>query len=236
MRPDRFLLFVLFTAAIISVKTGKLTLTAAIGGLFLGLLIFLGAGYTGVAMVGIFFLLGTMATSWKSEIKAGFGVEEKNKGKRNVFQVFANAGVAGILGFLAYLYPERSVLFQLMMAASLASATSDTLSSELGNLYGKNFYNVSNLKKDKRGLDGVVSLEGTLFGILGGAVIAIIYGISYGWNVLVLIIVIAGTLGNLSDSLIGATLERRAYLKNDGVNFLNTAIAALLILPLKHLI
>ena len=41
------------------------------------------------------------------------------------------------------------------------------------------------------------------------------------------IIILAGLIGNLADSLLGATLERKGVLSNDAVNFLNTAIAAL---------
>ena len=40
-------------------------------------------------------------------------------------------------------------------------------------------------------------------------------------------IVLAGTVGNLVDSIIGATWERRGVIKNDAVNFLNTLAASL---------
>jgi uncharacterized membrane protein len=36
----------------------------------------------------------------------------------------------------------------------------------------------------------------------------------------------AGFLGNLADSFLGAALQRRGILNNDWVNFLNTLIAA----------
>ena len=41
-------------------------------------------------------------------------------------------------------------------------------------------------------------------------------------------IVLAGTAGNLADSLLGALFERGGILNNNAVNFLNTLTAALL--------
>jgi uncharacterized membrane protein len=41
------------------------------------------------------------------------------------------------------------------------------------------------------------------------------------------VIVFAGVMGNLADSVLGAALERRHYIGNDTVNFLNTLFAAL---------
>ena len=229
------IVLILTTVAFISVKAKKLTIPASITGWVVGLLVFAGAGYTGVAMIATFFVLGTVATSRGMRFKLEMGLAEENKGRRTTGQVVANAGAAAVLGVLVMIYPAKADVFRLMMAASVASATADTLSSELGNIYGKNFYNIISFKKDKRGLNGVISIEGTLIGIAGSIIIALVYTLGFRLNIHFLMVIVAGTIGNLSDSVLGATFERKGYLRNNEVNFLNTAIAALFSLLLYYL-
>ena len=224
---------ILLASMIASVRTGKLNAIAALTGGITGLLIFSGAGFTGIAMIGAFFILGTSATAWKINAKLKSGVAEANKGRRTAGQVLANAGVAAMLGGLAWRYPDHAELLRVMMSASLSAATADTLSSELGNVYGRIYINILTFKKDERGLNGVISTEGTLCGIAGSAAIALIYAAGFGWNENFAWIIIAGTAGNAADSVLGATLERKHFIGNNVVNFLNTLIAALAAMMLQ---
>jgi uncharacterized protein (TIGR00297 family) len=217
----------LITAMALSIRLRKLTWMAALTGGLSGWIIYLGAGIPGLLFLAIFFLLGTLATSWKKEEKNHIDPEGAGSEKRKPGQVLANAGVATILALAAILYPQHARLFLLMISASFASATADTLSSELGMIYGRRFYNSLSWKKDNKGMDGVVSREGTLIGIAGASVIAGIDGLSAGWGNRFPVIVFAGVLGNFADSILGATLERKRLLGNDAVNFISTAIAAL---------
>ena len=227
--PNLLAAVILLGMVVLSIKTGKLTLTGGITGGFAAIAIYLGAGYTGLAMLGVFFISGTLTTNWRKGEKQKFKATEDRSTKRNAGQVLANGGVAAIAGILILLLPSKAGLFSLMMAASLASATADTLSSELGMIYGKRFYNIINWKKEQKGLDGVISLEGTLIGVAGAALISLIYATGFGWSSNLGLIIIAGTIGNLSDSVLGAVFERKKYVGNDMVNFLNTLIAALFV-------
>lgn len=219
--------FILIVSVVLlAIVKRKLTIAGALTGGIIALLLFLSTGYFGVLLLGLFFILGTASTSWQFQLKQRLGLSEKRDVKRTAWQVLANGGVAGFCGLLILLYPQFASLFQLMIAGSLSAATADTLSSELGNVYGTRFYNVLTFKKDTRGLNGVVSMEGTLAGILGSFIIAIVYAMGFGWDVQFLIILLAGTVGNFTDSFLGATLERSHKLNNNAVNFFNTLVGA----------
>lgn len=215
----------LLTAGYLSVYSRKLTVGAAMTGVLCGMLIFLGIGYAGLAFLAVFFLLGTLATAWGRKTKVQLD-KPGDTVQRKPGQVLANAGTATLLSFLAIVFPEYKEILLVMAAGSFASATADTLSSELGVLYGRSFYNCLSWRKEKKGLDGVISLEGTLIGIAGAGVIALIYWLFTGSSGYLLILVFAGFAGNFSDSVMGAGLERRNFLSNDGVNFLSTLFAA----------
>jgi uncharacterized protein (TIGR00297 family) len=225
--PALIFLILLIAAVFASYKTNKLTLAGSLTGGMVALAIFAGAGFTGISMLASFFILSVLATLHKKAEKIKMAANKHHPEKRNAGQVLANGGVAAILGLLAYQMPLQAALFTVLIAAALASATADTLSSELGTVYGRRFYNIINFKPDEKGRDGVISIEGTLIGIAGSTIIAIVYALGPGWSNACFYIIIAGTIGNITDSVLGATLERKAYLNNDAVNFSNTAFSAL---------
>lgn len=231
---DLLVLLFLAAAAAAAVLRKKLTPAAGITGMFVGIAIYTGSGLPGLYLLALFFILGTAATSWGKEEKRNIKGSAAHESTRTPGQVIANAGVAAILGLLTLIIPHHYSLFLLLMAASFSSATADTLSSELGMIYGRRFFNILTLKPDQRGLDGVISLEGTLIGIAGSAIIAAAFAITTHMDLRnSSIIVLAGTFGNLADSALGALFERKGMLGNNSVNFLNTAAAALFALAIS---
>lgn len=220
-----FSLVVLFILAGtgLSIKSRKLTFAGAVTGALIAFLIFVSIGFTGLLLLSAFFIIGTVATSWKKERKAN----QSEQSTRTTTQVLANAGVPAILAITNLFIPGADSLILTAIAACFSSAAADTVSSELGIVYGRRFFNVVSFKEETKGLDGVVSFEGTVLGLLASTCIALLYAFSEGWNLAFIWIIIAGTAGNLTDSLLGAWLERKSAVGNDTVNILNTLTAAL---------
>ncbi|HET6256770.1 MAG TPA: DUF92 domain-containing protein [Puia sp.] len=226
---DWIVLVILLAGLLFSIGRRKLTVPAALTGAVVGWVVYAGGGLTGLTMMTVFFILGTAATSWKKDRKLEIRSHAAHQTTRTTAQVLANAGVAGIAAGLNLLLKDKLALLQIMMAGCFASAAADTLSSELGMVYGWRFFNIMTGRPDRKGLDGVVSLEGMLIGTAAAAIIALVYVIFQGWNVRTfLIIVFAGTFGNWVDSVLGAIFERKGRLSNNMVNFFNTLAAALL--------
>lgn len=220
-------LFLVLLLMVLSIAFRKIDVAGGLVGGVLAWSIFLGGGLGSLALLFAFFVLGSLASKWRILEKDKLGLAQEDKGKRSVRHAISNGGIAAVAGLLAWFYPQAQVLFLGMLAAALASATADTLASEMGNVYGKRFINILSLKEDSRGLDGVISLEGSLFGAAGSMIIALMYHYATGTMLLSLFVACAGIFGNVLDSVLGASLQRRGYMTNDSVNFANTLASAL---------
>jgi uncharacterized protein (TIGR00297 family) len=219
---------VLLSGSIWSFTTNKLTFWGAMAGALIGLMIYTGTGLSGFYMLLFFFVVASAATKWQRNKKDVMNAADVHTGRRTATQVLANGGVAALLALCAWIDAEHMPLAQLMIAGSFAAATADTLSSELGTVYGSRFYNILTFKREISGLDGVISLEGTLIGVAGAFAIATIFALCFGLDIRFLWIVMGGFMGNLLDSILGAWLERKGLIGNNTVNFLNTLAGALI--------
>lgn len=225
-----FPLIVVSVSALAAWATHKIDAKGAITGALISYMLILGVGWLGLATIGGFFVVGTLASVWKIKEKKASGLAEKRNAQRGTANVLANSLIPAVCAGIAFFFPATSVWMEILVAVGFASATSDTLSSEMGNIYGTEYINIVTLKPDEKGKDGVISLEGLLFGMLGSMLMAMIYYLFTTENQHVPIIIIAGFAGNLLDSLLGATLQRKGYLNNHAVNLLNTTGACLLAL------
>lgn len=146
---------------------------------------------------------------------------------RNAGQVLANLAVpaAAALTFGA----TGNRVWAAVVVAALAEAATDTVASEIGQSQHRNAWMITTGARVSAGTDGGVTFFGTLFGLaagLGIAVVAVVCGIvAVRW---MWIPVAAGFSGMVADSLMGATLQRRGWIGNQGVNLAATLIAALM--------
>lgn len=232
------LLFLLITffVCFLTIRFNKLTFTGALLGFLIALTIFYAFGFPGVAILGCFFTLATIASFWNKQVDKSIWLSKEHSTRRDALQVAANGSVSALCAALSVAFPVHHDLFLLMMVGGLSSATADTISSELGTVYGSKFINILTFKPDQKGENGVISVEGLLFGLAGSCALAIVFSFGFGWDSRFFVIIISGTIGNLTDSVLGATLERNGYLGNNQVNFSNTLVAALSVIFLVQLL
>ncbi len=214
----------------------KLDLIGALAGTILSIIIWIGAGEIALLALFVFFILGIIATSWKKELKSKLNLIGDINEKRGIYNVLANGGVAGIFSMHSIFFQSNQTSVTLIVLSVFACACSDTLSSELGSIYGRKYFNIITFKPDHRGKDGVISPAGLVFGLIGSATIAILTTLLSMPVVYFFIVAISGIAGNLIDSVLGATLQQRNILSNHGVNFFATLFAAILCLLLLELV
>jgi uncharacterized protein (TIGR00297 family) len=227
MNADLVIFILLAIAAFLAAYADKLTPGAAVAGFVSATLVYTGCSYAGLLCMTAFFISAVWATGWKLNEKSHSGISEQNKGRRKASQVSANSGMAALVSLTGNLWDTDPYFITILVAAAFSAATADTLSSELGNIYGKRHYNILTFKRDQRGLDGVISFEGSVAGIAGSFLIAMIAFAFYPVIESFAIVLIAGTAGNFADSVLGAAFERRRKMGNDTVNFLNTLVGVI---------
>jgi len=221
----------IFLSAVIGYAINKIDFKGALAGAILAMMIFwFGGGLESIAALFLFFSIGSYASSWKKDIKAQYNIAQENHGKRGISNVIGNGGIAGLLSIIALVLKDYQSTIVLMIIASIATACSDTLSSELGNIYGKKYFNIINFRSANRGLDGAVSINGLWFGLMGSFAIALGTFVFNPDMKKLLIVTVSGFVGNLVDSVLGATVQQKGYINNHQVNFLATLSGALICL------
>ena len=230
---DAFVVTALVGAAInlvlslVAWRARSVSVSGAIAGWLVGTAIYAFLDWRGYLLLLTFFVLGTAATKLGYARKAAENLAQEGGGRRGARHAVANTGVPALLAVFAATTPHEALLLP-AFAAAFATAAGDTLSSEIGQLWGRRTFLITTLKPVPRGTEGAVSLEGTLAGLAGSAGLA-----TLGWAVgfyplmTIALVTLAAFIGTTLESLVGATLEKRGLLDNEAVNFLNTLVGAL---------
>ncbi|WP_312910196.1 DUF92 domain-containing protein [Natronosalvus caseinilyticus] len=216
----------------VSYALGAASIAGMLTGILLALLTIVLGDYGWFAVLITFFGVGSVSTRFRYDQKTDRGVAEENDGARGSSNVIGNtaAALVAVVGFAASEADLLAVdpdLFLFAFAGSIATALSDTLSSEIGSVFDSPRL-ITTLEPVEPGTDGGVTWQGELAGVVGATAVA---GVSYVAYPVVgltgaLVIGVAGFLGMTADSVLGATLEGD-LLGNQSVNFLATVAGAL---------
>jgi uncharacterized protein (TIGR00297 family) len=185
-------------------------------------------GWRGYGLCVLYLVGGSLATSVKKKEKEAAGIGEGRGGRRGPENVWGSAATAAGCALLGGVATGKRPLLALAFVASLATKLSDTLASEIGKAYGKTCYLSTTLARVPPGTEGAVSLEGTVAGFFGSAVVAAA-GAAVGlisWRPGVAIACGAAFVATTCESWLGATAQG-GWLTNEVINFVNTLIGAL---------
>lgn len=229
-------LLALVGLSILAYAIGALDLLGCAASFFLGLLIALLGGLPWLFLMVAFTGLGVIATRIGYATKKERRLAEGEAGERGVRNVMGNGAAAGLAVLAVQFEPTVPHLaVQLAYATAVAAVTADTLASEIGSLSNRVRSILPPFPIVHVGRNGAVSWGGQASALAGAAAIAWLsiafVGVPVGWA---WVPVAGGFLGCQLDSLLGATLEgdpeSKGPLGKQDVNFLASAIPALLIL------
>ena len=190
-------------------RAHSLSRSGAWGALLEGTIIFGLGGWRWAVLLLAFFISSSALTRLFGKKKASLYEKFDKGGKRDIGQVLANGAVASFFAGLHFFFPAATWTW-VACAASLAAVNADTWATELGVLNPSLPRLITSWKPVERGTSGGISLHGTLAATSGAAFIAILGGwlgpAGRGW-VNLEIMLIAGLLGSLFDSILGATVQ-----------------------------
>jgi uncharacterized protein (TIGR00297 family) len=207
--------------------THGVTRSGAIVGTLAAFLIYLGLGLGGFVTLFSVFAITWLTTRIGYTRKRQLGLAE-DRGGRNAGQVVANIAAGALFAVLAIRFGGVCAV---AAVACLAEAAADTASSEIGEAVSGKAWLVSTFRPVAAGTNGAVSFGGTLAGIAAAVAVASIAWFT-GVVKAVEIVATAAVLGTLVDSFLGATLERKGVIGNNGVNFISTLAAGVIALVL----
>jgi len=203
--------------ALFGLENRSLTMKGAFSAIFLSYILIIRQNFNWFLILFLFYLIGTVVTKVKSREKEKSELMQKTRGPWNVM---GNAGIGlifvllgGPVGFIGFV-------------GTTATATADTVSSEIGVLSKSKPRLITSLKKVEPGTDGGITLFGTILGAIGALLIGLVSIIEFSW-IIIPIALFSGIIGNLADSFVGAILEDKETMGNSTTNFLATTIGAI---------
>ncbi len=199
-----------------SFKAKIVDYSGLIAGILVGLSVFIipEYGWKWFMVLLVFHLVAGQFTKYKYETKRKTGMAQEKGGARAWPNVFANGAMAAIMALSEGII--GGTIFLAGFLGAIGTATSDTLATEIGLLNPKPPRLITKLsRKVPAGTSGGVSPLGELATLFGSFIIGasawLLYlgGPLFEWNSfkLVLVVLIAGTVGCTFDSLLGATIQ-----------------------------
>ena len=193
--------------SLISYRLKLLKISGIIAVFFLALIIYTFGTWQWTLPIVTFFVLSSLLSKFRKSKNESVESYFEKSDERDHLQVLANGGLASVLVILNYFY--SSELFYIVYVSMVASVCADTWATETGTLFKAKTINILSFKKVEPGISGGISFPG-IFGALAGAFVIAITSLPWlesDYLMNVIIILFAGFVGSIADSLLGASVQ-----------------------------
>lgn len=221
-------------------KLRMLTFSGSMASLVVGYAVGVFGSVEWLILLILFTSAGLAATKMDLSNKSAHGLQEGEYGERthkNVLGVGIPAVIFAFLyGALEIFYGSRyDLAMSIAFITTITVAAADTVASEIG-IRDPKVWLITTFERVRRGTNGGVSVLGLLSstvaalltGIIGWVLIAILSGGFHVSMAYVLIPISMGILGNLLDSVLGATLENKGKISKYTNNCVSAFTGAIL--------
>jgi len=211
-----------FFLGLIGMRLGAFDLSGFLVGLITGWVITYAFGIGGFLVLLSFVALGSLTTRVSFSRKESLGISEPRGGRRTWRSAFGNLTVPAFISL--FYIPYASTGLTVAFVASLATATCDTVASEIGKAYSHRVLDILRFGFKPAGSPGGISAIGTAAGVVASLAIASVAALTnlIQWNFLWLI-ALSAFIGSTSESFIKSATGIEAP---QLFNLLNTAIGA----------
>jgi uncharacterized protein (TIGR00297 family) len=199
-------MFIAFVAYLVH----SLSRSGAYAAIVVGTVIFGVGGWQWAILLLAFFISSSTLTRAFKKRKNYLSEKFSKGGQRDAGQVFGNGALATLFAGLHYFFPTSPWVW-MAFAASLAAVNADTWATELGVLNPHPPRMITNFGRVvEKGTSGGISLVGTLASLAGSSLIGLLAAFVHPLPdalTIGLLVTLAGFLGSLFDSLLGATIQ-----------------------------
>jgi uncharacterized protein (TIGR00297 family) len=237
--------------AALAYRRGSLSRGGVAGAMLVGTLHFGFGGLTWGLTLIAFFISSTFLSTYKEREKEPVAAQYAKGGRRDFGQTLANGGIGAILAVCFNLQPT-AWLFTAFVGV-MATVAADTWATELGVLSCRPPRLITSGRVVAAGTSGGITPLGMGATLAGGLAMGLIawglaatFGSGSGAWWIAIIGLVAGLVGSLADSLLGATVQAQyrdatgvitekkggvrirgvAWMTNDAVNLLSSLIGA----------
>lgn len=195
-------------------RRGALTRSGWLGAVLTGTLVFGFGGLDAGLLLIAFFVSSSLLTRYQAARKQAVADVFAKTGRRDLGQALAN-GLIASLGAVFYGLTANPIGYAALVG-SLAAANADTWATELGVLARKPPRLITTGRRVPAGTSGGITPIGLLAALVGAGVIGLFAALFRSDARWIMVALIAGLIGSLVDSLLGATLQGIYYSERRG--------------------
>lgn len=215
-----------------------LTKSGAIVSFIIGFIIGICGSIDWLLLLIVFTVIGFAVTKIDLSKKTVKGLQEGTHGERNYKNILGVGIPSCIFAIINLILGEEYYfLMSIGYVGTIAVAAADTAASEIG-IKDKRVWLITTFKRVEPGVNGGISITGTFIAFVGAIVTTTI-----GWLVIfhtldyaLFIPVIAGIIGCMADSVVGATLEDDGIISKYTNNCLTELFGALVAIAMAMLL